>query len=203
MNRQGICSGWEGCSCGVQGECVFCKELLRGGLAAEWGGKWEKGISSRGREGVGEGNGRGREGVGGVWGLVGRVRGERRGRATSRGLVGDVDLSKAVCDFFHDESCVFSHWAECPLTLRGGGGGRGGRGGGSILFGRAIYDVLQGGNGGGFPLCGSHGFQESGRATTVGEEGKGGNIWGWDTVKWGVVYKGNLDKFSQNKWARE
>ena len=65
MNRQGICSGWEGCSCGLQRECVFCEELLRGGLAAEWGGKWEKGTSSRrnGR-GRGEGSGWGKERVG-------------------------------------------------------------------------------------------------------------------------------------------
>ena len=56
MNRQGICSGWEGCSCEVQGECVFCEGLLRGGLAAEWGGKWEKGTSGRG-DGSGWGEG--------------------------------------------------------------------------------------------------------------------------------------------------
>ena len=48
-----------------------------------------------------------------------------------------------------------------------------------ILLGRAIYDVLQGEPCGGFPLCNTHyGVQESGRATTVGEEGKGGNVWG-------------------------
>ena len=88
MNRQGICSGWEGCSCGVQGECVFCEELLRGGLAAEWGGKWEKGTSGRGREAVGggkrsgegsgqgEGSGRGREAVGG---------GKRSGEGSGQG----------------------------------------------------------------------------------------------------------------------
>ena len=116
MNRQGICSGWEGCSCGVQGECVFCYfcKLLRGGLAAEWGGKWEKDTSTHG-EGCGRGQGRAR--------VEGRGRGEGSevGRATSRGLVGNVDIiiSKAGWAFFHDESCVFSQWADCPLTLEG------------------------------------------------------------------------------------
>ena len=78
MNRQGICSGWEGCSCGVQGECVFCYfcKLLRGGLAAEWGGKWEKDTSTHG-EGCGRGQGRAR--------VEGRGRGEGSGGGVGSG----------------------------------------------------------------------------------------------------------------------
>ena len=72
MNRRRICSGWEGCSCWVLGECIFCKELLKGGLAAEWG---EKGSGKEGGgKGSGEGRGWGREGVGG-----GKGSGEGRG----------------------------------------------------------------------------------------------------------------------------
>ena len=37
----------------------------------------------------------------------------------------------------------------------------------------------------------------------LGRRVKGAMFGGWDSVKRSVVYKGNLEKFSQNKWARE
>ena len=37
----------------------------------------------------------------------------------------------------------------------------------------------------------------------LGRRVEGAMFGGWDSVKRGVVYKGNLEKFSQNKWARE
>ena len=40
--------GWEGCVCGVQGICDYCKGKLRGGLKAEWNVQEEMDTSSWG-----------------------------------------------------------------------------------------------------------------------------------------------------------
>ena len=68
--------GWEGCVCGVQGICGYCKGKLRGGgggLAAEWNVQEEMDTSSWGEETGSETGGRGyrEKGVGFLsWSVV-------------------------------------------------------------------------------------------------------------------------------------